>query len=343
MGNEASDLDSMVSAIALAYIKRAKDKICLPLMPIVRADYKLRTEAVYLFDRAGIDPDQLVFMDDIDLPDFMKKVNRLALVDHNKLSAPFESYKDKVSIILDHHKDEGLYLQAHPRIIEPVGSCATLVGEILTREYPDLINEQLATLLGGTILLDTINLNPQAGRVTPRDIKTAKDLLEYCPLDRGPFFKGLQEAKFNTSGLNSHDLLRKDYKSLKSGKLRWGIASVPLSLRAWNEKQPGLCQEFENFARANRLDALISMNAFHDPEFNRELGVYCPDPCFHDRLVRFFQEKDLQLAPLSLGALPACRKGRICFYAQSNKEISRKKLTPFLENYPISSPESSFH
>ncbi len=51
MGNEAADLDSMASAIAYAYLMAAKesDKTIVPVMPIPRADFKPRTEAVYVF------------------------------------------------------------------------------------------------------------------------------------------------------------------------------------------------------------------------------------------------------------------------------------------------------
>ena len=51
MGNEAADLDSMASAIAYAYLMTARDnsKTIVPFMPILRADFKLRTEAVYVF------------------------------------------------------------------------------------------------------------------------------------------------------------------------------------------------------------------------------------------------------------------------------------------------------
>ncbi len=107
MGNEACDLDSMASALAYAYVLSCsdKEKNIVPLMPIIRGDFKLRTEAVYVFDQAGIDLSNVVFLDDINLERLMEKVKCLALVDHNKLSAPCEPYGNKVAIILDHHRD----------------------------------------------------------------------------------------------------------------------------------------------------------------------------------------------------------------------------------------------
>ena len=171
MGNEAADLDSMASAVAYAYLLNSLslDKTIVPLLPIPRADFKLRTEAVYVFNQAGVDVDALIFLDDVDFDALMENTQELVLVDHNKLASRFGGYGDKLSMILDHHADEGLYDQAREKIIEGVGSTATLVGEKIKALSPALLDENLAVLLYGTILLDTVNLAEDAGRVTPKD------------------------------------------------------------------------------------------------------------------------------------------------------------------------------
>lgn len=235
MGNEAADLDSMASALAFAYIQTISGQggIILPLMPIARADFKLRLESVYVFEQAQINPGHLVFLDEICVPAFMDRVDRIALVDHNKLSRLFEPHGEKISIIMDHHTDQNLYPRVRTRVIEPVGSCATLVGELLIREHPALSDRCLSMLLGSTILLDTVNLNPGAGRVTPKDQKVARHLLGTWVPDRNLYFKDLQAARFNTSGLTTSDLLRKDYKEFDFGSLRFGISSVCLSIQDW--------------------------------------------------------------------------------------------------------------
>ena len=60
LGNEASDLDSMVSSVMYAYHAgqaRADENgpVVLPLINIPRADFKLRREAAYLFESTGVD------------------------------------------------------------------------------------------------------------------------------------------------------------------------------------------------------------------------------------------------------------------------------------------------
>jgi hypothetical protein len=78
MGNESLDLDSIVSSILLAYLYHhhfdsVKDHAdagasrvnVIPLLPIDRRDFNLRTEAVVLLSRVGVDLRNLLFVDDL--------------------------------------------------------------------------------------------------------------------------------------------------------------------------------------------------------------------------------------------------------------------------------------
>ena len=62
VGNEAADLDSMASAVLYAYYLNLKDESVnsFPLINIPKADFKLRTEAVYLFEDAGVNIEELI-------------------------------------------------------------------------------------------------------------------------------------------------------------------------------------------------------------------------------------------------------------------------------------------
>ncbi|MCG8614675.1 MAG: DHH family phosphoesterase [Desulfobacterales bacterium] len=334
MGNEAADLDSMVSAIVLAYLrsKASPGKNIVPLMPIVKEDFKLRTEAIYVFETAGINPDHLIFLDEMPQA-FMDRVSALALVDHNKLAGAFEAHADKVQVIVDHHKEENLYPDTETRIIEPVGSTATLVGEILIRDFQALIDPSLAMLLTGTILLDTVNLSPEAGRVTEKDIRIVSALKNECTLDQDPYFRAVKKAKFDTAGLTTTDLLRKDYKEFKFNDIRCGIASVPLSAETWTKKDNALFIGIETYARRRNLDVLLSMNAYTNPDFSRDLAVYCTNEETHHKLISFLRENGLELAPFVFKNQKPCREGKIAIYSQGNLSISRKKLSPILDEH----------
>jgi len=138
--------------------------------------------------------------------------------------------------VIDHHKRDRPY---DPRdIIEPVGSCSTLVAE-LTLGLLD--NDPIVcSLLYGTILLDTVNLSPTAKKATPKDFKVISDLEELftrhnrssggSPLfsSRDEFYKPIAAARADISSLTPGQLLRKDCKVLKTPEITIAVPAMPL-------------------------------------------------------------------------------------------------------------------
>ncbi len=331
LGNEAADLDSMASAIAYGYLLSLQDPaiVSLPVMPIPRADFLLRSEAVYVFQEAGIKLENLIFFDEIDFAKCMKTGVDLVLVDHNKLGPSLEKYDSHVTAVLDHHIDEGLYGNAEPRIIRKIGSTASLVG-MAFGQAGVTIPENIAILLSGTILLDTVNLDEKAGRVTDADIAIVEILLPLCPLPRDVFFNTIQREKFNIAGLSTADLFRKDYKEYHFDSLRCGIGAALLSIHQWQEIDPDLFSGVAGFAADRRLDLFLSMNTFADPGFKRDLLVYCTTKEMHDALVVYLQKNLLDLVLYGCAGNRGKGEGYIGCYRQGNLGISRKKLQPLL-------------
>jgi len=336
LGNEAADLDSMASAVGYAYCASpgspAPDAIFVPLVNVPRADYKLRTEAVFLFASVGIEPDMLTFIDEVDLGALHAAGGiELILVDHNVLSGAQGALADAVVGVIDHHKDEGGFADAAVRIIEPVGSAATLVAEALLRQDAAAIEPPLAELLLGTILLDTVNLDAEAKRATDKDGEIAARLQAICGADGQALFERLQFEKFNVASLGTGDLLRKDYKEYQLGPVRCGIASVLLPIAQWLEKDPAIAASLAEFAGRQKLDLLLAMNAFTDPEFRRELVVWAADAPLRDKVIAFLATSDLGLQPLEHPDAPD--SAEIALFSQANAAYSRKKLQPLLQAF----------
>jgi len=337
IGNEASDLDSMASSVAYAYflsrIKQKEGELYLPLINIPRADFKLRTEAVYLFEKTGIDIENLIFIDQISLANLQDRGSlKLILIDHNKLASSQEKFQDSVEEILDHHKNEGLYSPTEGRTIEQVGSTATLVAEKMINLDTAPPNTAIAELLLGTILLDTVNLDPQAGRVTPKDEAVAGRLFEITRADQNELFNKLQAEKFNTSALDTPDLLRKDYKEWQMGAVKLGISSVLLPVKEWLNKDSDIVEEFSKYAQSRKLDILLAMNAYTDPEFKRELVVFSADDQLKEKTVSFLLDLRIGLETIDAGMVKSAGKN-IAFFSQSDLSKSRKKLKPLLNEY----------
>jgi exopolyphosphatase len=332
IGNEAADLDSMASSVAYAYYLHLSGVNAVPVMNIPRNDFALRTEAVYLFGEASIGMEKLLFLDDIDLEKLSgEDLLEVVLVDHNVPGDVLTPYGKVIREILDHHADEKKYSPETAVDIRPVGSAATLVAERFLRDQKDSIDDAVGLLLLGTILLDTVNLDEGAGRVTPDDLNAAQELIEITGLEQKVLFDKLQSEKFNVSSLGSYDLLRKDYKEWQMGEVKCGIASVLMPALDWIRKDPDLQKTFQNFCDDKKLDVLLVMNAYTDPEFVRNLGVYIPDSDLRGKTIGFLESSDLDLEILD--SRFKADSGDIVYYLQGNLGISRKKLQPLLKDF----------
>ena len=92
----------------------------------------------------------------------------------------------------DHHKDQWPANLKVNKKIELVGSCSTLVAEKLLTL--DALDSQMSSLLLGTILLDTVNLDPRAGRVTDKDKEIVKQLQEKYPLALDELYRSVSKG-----------------------------------------------------------------------------------------------------------------------------------------------------
>ncbi|CAM9831801.1 unnamed protein product [Hapterophycus canaliculatus] len=213
-------------------------------MPIPRADLALRREVLVLFELCGVNPSAVVFADELDLTALQAEGRlRLTLVDHNAVSGGLSELGSAVVEIVDHHADLGGHpgVQGSSRDIAfnasdgsgkaLVGSCCTMVAERMLDQAPGLLSSDVARLLLGVILVDTINLDADAKRATERDIAVVDQLshrVSWVPSSGqgsaggcrcatpNELFDTLRNAKFDTTfwrQLSATDCLRYDYKS----------------------------------------------------------------------------------------------------------------------------------
>ncbi|CAM9789771.1 unnamed protein product [Ectocarpus sp. 8 AP-2014] len=270
-GNEACDADSMCSAIGMAFLKQATaalgaagdgDVVHVPVMPIPRGDLALRREVLVLFELCGVDPSAIVFADELDLHALQAEGRlRLTLTDHNAVSGGLSGLGDAVVEIVDHHADLGEHpsVQGSSRDVAfeandgggkaLVGSCCTIVAERMLDQAPALLSSDVAQLLLGVILVDTLNLDMEIKRATSRDIAAAQELsrrVSWLPSsaqgsgERSPssarrccstadeLFDALRNAKFDPAfwrEISATDTLRYDYKSFQAAGESGGTSS----------------------------------------------------------------------------------------------------------------------
>ncbi|NXW63576.1 PRUN1 Exopolyphosphatase, partial [Eurystomus gularis] len=335
MGNEACDLDSTVSALALAYFlaktSPSPKAAFVPVLNIPRADLALRTETTFLLREQGIPPASLVFRDEIDLGGLHRAgLLSLTLVDHHVLPGADAALEEAVVEVLDHRPLERDRAAGCRVTAEPVGSCATLVTERIAQGPPGVLDRLTAALLHGTILLDCVNLSPAAGKVTPRDVACVS-LLEARFPDlpaRDAVFEALQAAKFDVSGLTTEQMLRKDLKVLSGDELVLAISAIYVDLDTFL-RRPGLLQDLEAFCRARGYEGLVAMtisfNEHNEP--SRQLAIYSQHDTLRGTVCRALEEATtpaLHLQPLA-SPWPS-----LATYAQGNALASRKKVLPLL-------------
>ncbi|NWY69019.1 PRUN1 Exopolyphosphatase, partial [Erithacus rubecula] len=333
MGNEACDLDSTVSALALAYFlaQSSPRAAVVPVLNIPRAELALRTETTFLLRERGIPAASLVCRDEIDLRALHRAgLLSLTLVDHHLLPGADAALDEAVVEVLDHRPLERRRAAPCRVTVEPVGSCATLVAERILQGPPGVLDRTTAALLHGTILLDCINLSPAAGKVTPRDEACVALLEERFPdlPARDAVFGALQAAKFDVTGLSTEQMLRKDLKVISNDEVLVGISGVFEDLETFLLR-PGLLQDLESFCQDRGYAGLVAMtvsfNERHEP--TRKLAVYSQQEPLRSTLCRALEEAT---APaLLLRPLPSRGPG-LAAYAQGNATATRKKVLPIL-------------
>ncbi|KAI8343585.1 hypothetical protein BC941DRAFT_509005 [Chlamydoabsidia padenii] len=369
MGNDSADLDSIISALLIAYLNQKKvtsnTKLYVPLVKVPSCDLALRPEVTHVFRRAGIDASKLIYIDQVNMAYWENSNNvvkpAILLVDHNRLTPPFSNFEHNCQVVsvIDHHVDEGAYLDAPLRWIEMVGSCTSQVVLLYQAEIESLLEQDkkaLATLALAPILVDTIGLQWDLGKTTQKDVNAfnflarivfdqgAKDLANKDGLPREAlvYYDTIEKVKSQVDHLCTRDLLRKDYKQWTVNGYTVGTSSMAWYLKAWVDRD-GYDQVVKDawaFTREQQLDMLLVLTSYdHSKQQQQQDGSYERELAFfvaNDRLlqIKTEMENDKDVGMLSL--LPTWghddQGGRIGFYNQKNIKLSRKQIWPRLQD-----------
>ena len=294
-GNEACDLDSMVSSLITAYYHSADtisqltnnsntiDTITIPLCNMKYDDYMLRGEASYAFDKAGIKQSDLLFLNDINLQAYQQLLQsnlQIILVDHNKLAEQQSYLNNNVFGIYDHHVDSQQHNDIPIRIIETVGSCVTLpTAELIHHKSSMLLqytNKGLCELIECVILLDTDNMSKQTKKATQKDIDTLAWLDATIHQSE---YKLLKQLRSDVSQLNTIQLLNRDTKYSMNEIAPHAIASLPISLQQLQTQDNHYLNALNEFCQQHKLSFAIVLTSYTDKSTNkhaRQLLVYVP-------------------------------------------------------------------
>jgi hypothetical protein len=212
----------------------------------------------------------------------------------------------------------------------------------------------------GVILLDSINLSPTAGKVTPRDLEAVAILqtetnwselrlpAELCASDAtgapdpNLLFNTLQNQKFKPEfwdGLSVLQALKLDYKSFNVngeeslGQRRaFGISSVLQSMSAFLEK-PNIWKSIsDEFFPALQVFAIMFMTVINDKP-RRQMFITSLDPILLDSLVDYMR-KDGSMQIEVINQHKDTETDLVVFQIeQGNSKASRKQVVPIFMDF----------
>ncbi|KAI9274598.1 hypothetical protein BDA99DRAFT_533222 [Phascolomyces articulosus] len=336
-GNDSADLDSIAAALLFSYIssQSSNNTLYIPLVKVPLADLELRPEVGFVLESVGVDYKKLICIDHIDLEALYHANARVVLVDHNRLTLPFDETKwnDRVDGVLDHHVDEGQYTDIPLRIVTMVGSCTSLV----VLQFPDAFQHgndktALCQLAVGPILVDTIGLRWEFGKTTDTDVK-AYDIVKPSASD-ALTYDAIEQVKGRVQHLCTRDLLRKDYKEWIVDGYRVGTSSLPWNFHGWFDRDGAkdIVDKTQTYMDERQLDMEIIMTGYNgeDGQYKRELALFVSHSAL--LLVKATLEGNDDVGLELLNLIHAQSSSGVAFYSQGNVKMSRKQIWPLVQS-----------
>lgn len=214
VGHKNPDMDSIISAIAVAHLKIQQGH---PAIPIAQGIPNLETR--YVLETFKLAP-----------PRVQTSVagHRVILVDHSDYPlAPDDLVKAEVVGLVDHHKLGGLSTEKPIEVwVFPVGCTSTIITRMYTAAGIAIPRDLAGGMLGAIISDTTLFKSPTT---TQEDRDTAVKLAKLAGIeDIQAFGKKQLEARSAIKGLSAMDLLTQDLKTFSMNQCKVGVAQVEL-------------------------------------------------------------------------------------------------------------------
>jgi manganese-dependent inorganic pyrophosphatase len=244
VGHKIPDSDSIVGAIAIAYLKNE-----LGVEAVACKQGDINPETMFILDKFGFDTpmtkvsfkdEEAFIVDTTDLalcPDDILDSNVLGVVDHHKLgdlttSSPLEAW------------------------IRPVGCSNTIVKEMF--DYYDIeIPKDLAAIMMCAILSDTVIF--KSPTCTKDDTKAVKDLANIAGI-KDPKALGMEMfmVKSDVKGAPIRDLLMRDFKDFDMSGTKIGIGQLEVvDLSVFDDIKDDLLSDLNSLKEEGKRDSVL--------------------------------------------------------------------------------------
>ena len=346
LGNVSCDMDSAVGAILLAYYLTSKNEYCndygnyeifwVPVINCPREELMARIDISYHFKNFGIDTNNLIFIDDLDISHYSKNnLLSLALMDHNKLDYSQQHWDNSVVMIVDHHVD----LKAHPNADKTLAFCGSAcslpINMIFKDKLEDILTKDLCKFFSAAILLDTENFKPSL-----KNTKwSAIDEEAFQNINRVIFSSyyneliGLKTDRKANIELGLDLILKKDYKNYVWGDNK--VAGISVCFTTFHDIMTHFGVETLKIKLNERMEKLnlnihliITQTYLKTGEAFREIMIFDKDLERLEKVSNLFEKN----CPYSLSKKKFTGlKGNFSFFYFKDESVSRKKVEPIFQ------------
>uniref|UniRef100_A0A8D0Y8R3 Protein prune homolog 2 n=1 Tax=Sus scrofa TaxID=9823 RepID=A0A8D0Y8R3_PIG len=317
IGHKSCDLDSLISAFTYAYFL---DKVsppgvlCLPVLNIPRTEFSYFTETRFILEELNISESFHIFRDEINLHQLHNEGKlSITLVSSNVLSSEDKTLESAVVKVINptEHSDADFEFRE---------SSSSLVVKEILQEAPELITEQLAHLLRGSILFKWMAM--ESKKISEKQEEILSTLEEKFPSlpPREDIINILQETQFSAQGLSIEQTMLKDLKELSDGEIKVAISTVNMTLENCTFHS-SITSDLKAFTDKFGFDVLIVLASYlsEDQQPKRQIAVYsenlelCSQICCE---LEECQNPCLELEPFECGC------DEILVYQQENPSVT---------------------
>ncbi|KAM8801247.1 protein prune homolog 2 [Rhynchonycteris naso] len=347
IGHKSCDLDSLISAFTYAYFL---DKVsppgvlCLPVLNIPRTEFNYFTETRCILEELKISESFHIFRDEINLHQLNNEGKlSITLVGNNSLASEDKTLESAVVKVINPAEQTDVGLEFRD-------SSSSLVVKEVLREAPELLTEQLAHLLRGSILFKYMTMESE--KISEKQDEILSILEEKFPSlpPREDIINVLQESQFSAQGLSIEQTMLKDLKELSDGEIKVAISTVNMTLENCMFHS-NITSDLKAFTDKFGFDVLILLASYlsEEQQPRQQVAVYsenlelCSQICCE---LEECQNPCLELEPFECGC------DEILVYQQENpsvtcdqvvllvKEVINRRCPEMISNSRTSSTEA---
>ncbi|XP_034778227.2 uncharacterized protein LOC117421070 isoform X4 [Acipenser ruthenus] len=331
LGSKTCDLDCVASVLSYAFFldkNKPLDAVCVPVLISQRSELHLANETRIFLEQISVSESCLICWDEIDLHQLNTSGKlSLTLLSNNVLTSEDCALESAVVRVINpcERWESSEELQE--------SSSTTLVAREILQEAPELLTLQLALLLRGAILFESISA-PSKDRKLTNDQEELLCFMEKkfgeLPL-REDVITVLKSARPKFQGANIEELLLKEVKELSDGDIKVAISTVHMNLEDYSNC-PSLIGDLKVFNDDHHYEGLVLVSTSFQGDYQQcqQVAVYSGNLELLNQIcceLEEAQNSSLVLEPIE------CVLDQIQVYKQGNPSVDVEQIITLMKEF----------